>query len=119
MLTHRIALAAAVAFMVVTSAEANCFGTAAFQNCYDANGGNNYTINRSGSMTQMNGYNANTGSQWSQTSQTYGGTTYHNGTTNGSPWNMTEQHFGGTTTYSGMNASGQSFYKTCTQFGCY
>jgi hypothetical protein len=67
----------------------------------------------------MNGYNANTGSTWNQTSQTYGNTTYEHGTAaNGNSWNGTIQRNGGMTTYSGTDSNGNSFFKTCTAYGC-
>jgi hypothetical protein len=101
------------------SAQAACYGSGSFQTCYD-NSGNSYTVNQYGNQTQMNGYNANTGSQWSQTTNTMGNTTYSNGQTNGQQWNMIQQNYGGMQTYSGSNSSGQPFYYTCTQVGgCY
>ena len=97
-------------------AQAGCVGTNAFSTCNDASG-NNYTVNRFGGTTIMNGNNANTGSQWSQNSNTFGNTTTTNGQTNGQPWNMTRQSFGGTTMYNGTNSAGQSFSYTCTHYG--
>jgi hypothetical protein len=49
---------------------------------------------------------------------TLGNTTYHNGVTNGNSWNMTDQRIGSMRTFSGTNSRGQSFFYTCTQFGC-
>ena len=84
-----------VALAFSTAASATCFGTGSFQNCYDSNTGNSYNVQRYGNTTQMNGYNASTGSNWNQTSQTFGNTTYHRGTaSNGNSWNSTQQQIG-------------------------
>jgi hypothetical protein len=101
----------------IFAASAACLGTGALQTCTDAYG-NNYTVNRMGSMTQMYGNNSSTGSNWSQTSQSLGNMTIHNGITNGNPWYMNKNSFGGITTYSGMNSAGEPFSYTCTRFGC-
>lgn len=94
---------------------AQCYGTDSYQTCYDNNTGNQYNISRYGNTTQVDGYNANTGSSWSQTSNTYGNTTYQNGyDSNGNNWNQTIQNYGNSTTYSGIDSQGNSFYKTCT-----
>jgi hypothetical protein len=70
-------------------------------------------------MTTMNGYNPNTGSNWSETTQSLGNSTIYNGMTNGLPWSMNQQNFGGgMRTYSGTNSAGQPFFHTCTAFGC-
>jgi hypothetical protein len=103
-------------FSITASAQAACFGSDSFQTCNDSSG-NNYTVNRMGNYTHMYGNNAYTGSQWSETTNTLGNTTYYNGQTNGRPWNMIQQNYGGVQTYSGTNSAGQYFYHTCTQFG--
>src|SRR4051812_32851707 len=110
----------AAGFLAISgSGQAACYGRGSFQTCYDTSG-NNYSVNRYGNQTQMNGYNTNTGSQWSQTTNTMGNTTYYNGQTNGQQWNMIQQNYGGIQTYNGSNAAGQSFSYTCTQVGgCY
>ena len=100
--------AAATAFSAAVSA--TCTGTDSFQTCYDATSGNSYQVQRYGNTTQMNGYNAGTGSTWNQTSQTIGNTTFHNGTSaDGSSWNSTQQEIGGTTFYNGTDSQGNSF----------
>lgn len=72
------------------SAFANCFGSDAFSTCYDYGTGNTYNIQRYGNQTHMNGYNAQTGSSWSQDSYNYGTTTQHYGTdSNGNSWSTT------------------------------
>lgn len=101
------------------AAQATCIGGDAFQTCTDMSG-NSYNVQRYGNTTQMQGYNAATGSNWSQSSSTYGNTTYHNGTAaNGNSWSGTTSNFGGTTIYQGTNSSGQSYYKTCNAYGCF
>lgn len=115
-----IAVSAALASVVFgfSTANAACYGSGSFQNCYDSSG-NSYTVQRFGNTTMMNGYNSNTGSSWSQNSQTYGNTTYHNGTaSNGNSWNMNEQRYGGTRFLNGTDSQGNSFSYTCNQFGC-
>ena len=100
-----------------TAAQAACFGSSSFSNCYD-DSRNSYTVQRFGNQTIMNGYNAGTGSTWSQNSATFGNTTYHSGITNGNSWNMTDQSFGGMRSIYGTDSRGNSFNYTCTQFGC-
>jgi hypothetical protein len=67
----------------------------------------------------MQGYNSQTGSTWQQNSTTMGNTTLHNGMTNGNSWNMTDQRLGGTRFLNGTDSRGNSFSRTCNQFGCY
>lgn len=95
-------------------AQTQCYGSDSYKTCYDYNTGNQYDINHYGNITQVNGYNSNTGSSWSQDSQTIGNTTYQNGyDANGNSWNQTIQHSGNSTIYSGYDSNGNSFYKTC------
>lgn len=91
---------------------AGCIGTGSLKTCYGSNG-NNYTVSRIGSTTYVNGYNAYTGSSWSQQSTTFGNTTYHNGLTNGRSWNMTQQRIGSGNSFFGTNSSGKSFNYNC------
>jgi hypothetical protein len=106
-------------FMVSLSSAANarCFGSSTFSNCYD-DSGNSYTVQRFGNQTMMNGYNAQTGSMWSQNSMTLGNTTYHTGETNGNSWNMTDTRYGSMRSIYGTDSRGRSFNYMCTQFGC-
>ncbi len=98
---------------------AECFGSDSFQTCYDGSG-NSYTVNRYGNTTSTNGYNAQTGSTWSQQSHTYGNITQHNGASNGNSWNMTQTQNGFGQTFSGTDSGGNSFHTTCDAFGnCY
>ncbi|MFZ7202393.1 hypothetical protein ACLSZC_04295 [Avibacterium avium] len=98
----------------VGAANAQCIGSDVMSTCYDDNG-NEYTVTRYGNITDVQGYNSNTGSSWSQTSQTIGNTTYQDGIdSNGNSWNQTIQNIGNSTYYSGTDSNGNSFYKTCT-----
>lgn len=107
----------AIKLLVASSANAACFGSGSFYNCTDQSG-NNYSVQRYGNTTNMQGYNAGTGSSWTQNSQTYGNTTMMQGNTNGNAWNQTIQTMPGMTTYSGTDSRGRPFSKTCTAFGC-
>jgi len=109
-----IVLASATAF----AANASCFGSSNIYSCNDQNG-NTYNVQKFGNTTNMQGYNASTGSTWSQNSQTYGNSTFIQGNSNGNSWNQTIQTMPGMTTYSGTDSSGNSFHKTCTAYGCY
>lgn len=82
-------MAAAAAFMLAGSASANCVGTAEFQTCYDSQSGNNYSIQRFGNTTMMQGSNSRTGSRWSQDSYSFGNSTQHYGRdSNGNRWSQ-------------------------------
>jgi len=70
-------------------ANANCYGTGAYRTCTDASTGNTYNVQRYGNSTNVQGFNSQTGSQWTQNSQTLGNTTHIQGNTNGSTWNQT------------------------------
>jgi hypothetical protein len=102
-------------FLAVLSStvSAQCYGTGAFKNCYDSKSGNSYTIQKFGNQTQMNGYNAGTGSSWSQNSTTIGNTTFNNGrAANGNSWNSTETRIGNRAFGSGTDSNGKSFNYT-------
>ena len=106
-------------FLILASSfsQATCYGTGAFRTCTDSSG-NNYNIQQYGNSTNMQGYNAATGSNWTQNSQTFGNTTQIQGNSNGRNWSETIQSSPGMTTYSGTNSQGQNFYKICTVAGC-
>jgi len=108
----------AVALTAVLAANASCFGSSNMYSCYDQ-AGNTYNVQKFGNTTNMQGYNAGTGSSWSQNSQTYGNTTHIQGNSNGNSWNQTIHKLPGMTTYSGTDTQGNSFFKTCTAHGCY
>lgn len=100
-------------------AQANCYGSDSYQTCTDSSG-NSYNVQRYGNTTNVQGYNDGTGSTWSQSSSTYGNTTYHNGTAaNGNSWSGTTSTYGGTTTHQGIDSNGQSYFKTCNSYGCF
>jgi len=109
---------ASLCLLLTGAAHATCYGTGAFRTCMD-NSGNTYNVQQYGNTTQVQGSNAATGSNWNQTSQTYGGTTYQSGNaSNGQTWNQTIQTMPGMTTYSGTDSQGNNFFRTCTAYGC-
>ena len=115
-------LVSAVFFAVMTStANAQCFGTEAFQTCTDFQSGNTYQIQRFGNTTQMYGSNPRTGSTWSQTTNKIGNTTYQNGfDSSGNSWNTTRQDFGnGNFNVYGTDSSGNFVNKSCFNGICY
>lgn len=83
-------LIASLAFTLTAApAFAMCVGSGNFQSCTD-NSGNSYSVTRMGNITTMQGHNSETGSNWDQTSTTFGNTTFHNGTDkNGDSWSST------------------------------
>jgi len=97
------------------SSFAGCMGTSAYQTCYDSQSGNNYSVQRYGNTTNMQGYNSGTGSTWSQTTQTYGNTTYNSGTAaDGGTWSTTRQDYGnGNYTINGFDSDGNSVNRSC------
>lgn len=101
-------------------AGAQCIGTSNFQTCNDLATGNSYTIQRYGNMTNMQGHNSSTGSNWNQTTQSIGNMTIHNGTAaDGNTWSGTTQRFGNTVIQSGRDSRGNSFNRTCINGTCY
>ena len=74
MLKHSRLLVACLTTAVAGVTHAQCYGTGAYQNFYDSNTGNSYSVQRYGSQTNVQGYNAQTGSNWSQHSSTIGNT---------------------------------------------
>ncbi|WP_132960045.1 hypothetical protein [Rhizobium sp. BK251] len=111
-------IALALAAATATSALAACFGSGNFQSCNDMNG-NSYSVQRFGNSTMMQGYNANTGSSWSQNSQHIGNSTYTNGmSADGGSWNLQQHRMGNTTIYSGTDSDGNFFSGSCGAFGC-
>lgn len=100
-------------------AQSNCFGSGNMRTCTDSSG-STYNVQRFGNTTHVQGYNAQTGNSWNQTSQTYGNTTYHNGTAgNGNSWSGTDQTYGGTTYRSGIDSRGNAYSRTCNAYGCF
>ncbi|TPI56828.1 MULTISPECIES: hypothetical protein [unclassified Mesorhizobium] len=114
----KILLMAMVLAIAPTSLQAACFGSHAFKTCTDENG-NSYNIQHYGNTTNMTGYNANTGSTWSQNSNTFGNTTITNGTAaDGGAWHMQQQRIGNSSFYSGTDSDGNAFSGSCGAFGC-
>jgi hypothetical protein len=114
----RILILATAVMLASASAHAACIGSGTLSTCYD-NNGNTYTVQRLGDSTFVNGHNSNTGSSWSQNSQTVGNSTFTNGTdADGNAWNMQQQRVGNSTLYSGRDSDGNSFSGTCGVFGC-
>jgi hypothetical protein len=87
-------------------AAANCVGTANSYNCYDGRSGNSYNVQTYGNSSYMQGYNAGTGSTWSQQSNTYGNSTYMNGTS--SSGSSSGSSSSGSSPSSGSSSSGSS-----------
>ena len=118
----RILLGTAVLLMAVSgAANAQCFGSGAFQTCTDTQSGNTYQIQRYGNTTQIQGSNPYTGSTWSQTTNRIGNTTLQNGRdSSGNSWNTTRQDFGnGNFNVYGSDSSGNVVNKTCINGVCY
>jgi hypothetical protein len=107
-----------LSMLVTCIANANCYGTGAYRTCTDTSSGNTYNVQRYGNTTNVQGFNSQTGSQWTQNSQTLGNTTYIQGNTNGNNWNQTITTMPGMTIQSGTDSRGNSFNKTCTVWGC-
>lgn len=110
-------LFALISLVAAASAQASCYGSSNYYNCNDSSG-NSYNVQKYGNTTNLQGYNAGTGSTWTQNSQTYGNTTQIQGYTNGKSWNQTIQTLPGMTIQSGTDSRGNSFTRTCTAFGC-
>ncbi len=71
-----------------STAHGTCYGTDTYKNCYDAQSGNNYSIQKYGNTTHVQGRNSRQGSSWNQQSTTIGNSTYHSGTDKaGTRWN--------------------------------
>ena len=116
---NKFILGSILAVSLASTAQAQCVGYGAYKTCSDSSG-NNYSIQKYGNTTNMQGNNSRTGSSWSQTSQTFGNTTITNGrAANGNSWNSTTRQIGNTTFINGTDSNGNSFSKTCNQFGCY
>lgn len=96
------------------TAHATCYGSGSVQTCYDSSG-NSYMVQRIGSQTYVHGSNPQAGSRWSQTSTTYGNTTYTNGyDKDGNHWDQTSTRLGNTISTYGRDSDGDpySYYGT-------
>lgn len=133
---------ACVAASMLGQASAACYGSSTFKTCTDQSG-NTYNVQRIGNTTQVNGYNSATGSNWNQSSQRIGNSTFTTGTdSDGNSWNQNSQKLGDTTiqsgydsngrsyngtvrkvgnsvNYSGTDSNGNYYNKTCNEYGCY
>lgn len=133
---------AACSILALGNAHAACYGTGSYKTCTD-DSGNSYNVQQYGNTTTVDGYNASTGSTWSQStqrignsaytngydaqgnswsqnSQTYGNTTYQSGyDSDGNSYNGSIQRSGNSVIYSGTDSDGNSYYKTCNEYGCY
>jgi hypothetical protein len=115
----RLMLCAAFLSFSSLTAHASCYGSSDNYRCNDASG-NSYHVTKRGDTTRVEGYNAETGNFWNQSSRTVGNRTYQEGqAANGNLWSQTIESRGGVTNYSGIDSEGNSFYKTCTASGCY
>lgn len=133
---------ATVAMFAAGTANAKCYGSGSYKTCTDDQG-NSYTVRQQGSTTHVDGYNYQTGSSWSQSTQrtgntsrttgydadgnswsqssrTSGNTTYQSGyDSNGNAYNGTIRRSGNSVNYSGTDSNGNYYNKTCTAYGCY
>lgn len=111
---------ATAALLISFSAFSQCIGTKEMSTCFD-NNGNTYQVNRMGNSTYVQGHNSQTGTSWSQQTQTFGNQTTTTGrAANGQTWTQNRTDFGGGNySVSGRNSQGQNYQQTCNQFGCY
>ncbi len=113
-------LSTALVSIIAVESHAACYGSGAYKNCYDAETGNSYNVRRLGNTTYLDGYNSNTGSNWSQTSRNSGNTTYHNGyDSDGNSWSIQERQIGNMRSISGFDSDGNYVSKTCSAYGCW
>lgn len=99
-------------------AQSTCTGTGAYRTCTDLRNGNSYQVNRIGNTTNLNGYNANTGSSWNATTTRIGNSSFTNGTSSdGQAWNATTNRVGNSTFTNGTDSRGRSFNSTTTKIG--
>lgn len=87
----RMILLSAALSMTAGSAFSQCYGSDTSYTCYDSGSGNSYSVNRFGGTTYMQGSNARTGSNWSQTTTDQGFQSNSYGTgADGSTWSYTQ-----------------------------
>lgn len=98
----------------------NCVGGDSLYTCYDSQSGNSYQVSKLGNTTYVNGSNANTGSNWSQTTTTLGNmATTHGYDKDGNSWNQTTNYYGNNSySYNGTNSDGESFGGMCNSGVC-
>ena len=101
------------------AASAGCVGGSALQNCTD-DFGNSYNVQRHGNTTNVQGFNPATGNTWSQSTHRNGNVTQTYGNAaNGAAWNSTTVTNPGMVQQFGTDSQGRSFFRTCTQTGCF
>ena len=98
----------------------NCYGSDSYYTCDDLRTGNTYQISKYGNTTEVQGSNSSTGSSWSQTTNTYGDTSYTTGyDKDGNSWDQTTTHYGHDSySYSGTDSDGNSFSGSCSYGTC-
>ena len=110
-------LAVVVASMLSANVSAQCIGYGAMKSCSDSYG-NNYTVNKMGNTTFVNGSNSR--GTWSSTSIKMGNTVLQNGTDiDGNSWNQTIYSQPGSMSVFGTDSDGGSVGTVCDEFGCY
>lgn len=98
----------------------NCFGSDTYYTCRDISTGNTYNVSKHGNNTHVQANNYNTGSSWSQDTQTYGNQSYTTGRdANGNSWHHNTHQIGNTQYYNGNDSSGKSYNGYCNPYsGC-
>lgn len=98
----------------------NCYGSDSYYTCDDLRSGNTYQITKYGNTTEVQGSNLSTRSSWSQTTNTYGNTSYTTGYDKaGNSWDQTTTHYGDDSySYSGTDSDGNSFGGSCSYGTC-
>lgn len=115
----KIAAILAIALLPIAAHAADCYGSGHYRQCYDYDSGNSYDTLRSGNLSITNGYNAGTGSTWSQDTHHYGNMSMTDGIdSNGRSWNTTTIHHGNFSTTSGFDSDGNYYSYTCDRYGC-
>ena len=101
------------------SDSSNCTGSETMYTCVDPNNGNTYEITKYGNITEVQGSSLS-GSTWSQTTETIGGTTYTTGyDKDGNEWTQTGEKIGDTYYYNGTDSDGNAFSGSCDPYpGC-
>lgn len=100
-------------------AVAGCYGSDAYKTCTDSSG-NTYHVQEIGNMTTVQGYSAETGNSWNQTTTKIGNSSYTRGQdADGNSWTQDTQKIGNTTFQSGYDSDGNYYQQSCNEYGCY
>lgn len=111
-------MAAGLATVLSSAAYGQGLGNNSFETKTDPQSGNTYSIQRSGDQTIMRGHNPNTGSSWSQRSQSSGSSTFHSGqSSDGNSWSGTTSNNGSTTLNQGIDSSGDPYSSSSSNLG--